>query len=128
MKKVTIDRSKWRFGGVEFYDLCGPTALRNSKGYKCCLGFACEQLSGINLAEVRNSEYLATPSGFPFDFNGIFTYVKDKHTVKSDLPWVVKAIRINDKPELSRKEREDRLTELFYANGIELEFVGEYLV
>jgi len=36
------------------------------------------------------------------------------------------AIRIYDSPDLTRAQRESKLTELFYAEGIDLVFEGEY--
>ena len=39
----TIDRATWRNGGDK-HDQAGAVRLKNSLGFKCCLGFVCEQL------------------------------------------------------------------------------------
>ena len=46
MKKVVVDRSRWRYGGghllKSFNNL--TTRLLDEKGKMCCLGFTCQQV------------------------------------------------------------------------------------
>ncbi len=62
ISEVIIDRSKWRCGAERAYSLGdddeishgkGDTMLLNDEGYKCCLGFACEQLGGCSEDELH---------------------------------------------------------------------------
>ena len=138
---VRINRSKWRFGGGGFYDfdkdertldrLLGKTALLNSEGYKCCLGFAVKQL---------------IPTVKQFDLEGRYNpgdlvltkpvkSFKNAHLLLNDeggsKVWTEDAVCINDdfdenddRPSL--EDRENKLIALFKENGVTLEFYGKY--
>ena len=140
--KLTIDRSKWRFGGVfwsaDHIKKIGITRLLNDQGNMCCLGFlslACgykeEDISGYIDPEaiVRHQE-----AGNKFPQWAIKTkelwrengWQSDYRAFNSEL--ISKMIRTNDMPKshLPHEEREVKLTDLFSEAGVEVTFTGEY--
>ena len=144
MKKpeVIVERSKWRFGGrnlndrisidnVNLVEIFGHTKLSNYEGYRCCLGFACQQLApSLTDADILNKFY---PNALTIYFDkekikNLYGLMFREGIVHEDLveyPWVRQAAKINDSS-LSFKERECKLIDLFAENGINLSFAGEY--
>lgn len=126
MKKVRINRAKWRSGGdlSESYTGEGDTYLVNDEGYRCCLGFACHQLSNLNLQQLT---CIAEPGGLQ-------TVIPLLNYIDNDYGWNCmentdfsdECVAINDDATITSKQREYKLKRKFKANGIELEFYGEY--
>jgi hypothetical protein len=112
--KVTIDRSKWRTGGI--YDSAtgrGATKLLNNEGYMCCLGFCCKA-AGCSDEDIMN---VISPAGvYRLNFGG---------SSLRDSRFDCNAMKINDS-NLTREVKEQRLLELFKDSSFEIEFTGEY--
>jgi hypothetical protein len=123
MNKLIIDRSKWRTGslGKEPTGL-GPSMLRNSEGFKCCLGFFCEQALG--------TEDIDMECGMPDLFLRHNPSSREKLSLlvhgKFNSEFANQAARINDSGN-TRKVREDLLTDHFAEKGIEVVFEGQYV-
>lgn len=118
MKTVVIDRSKWRTGGFNFEAPktgIGETVLCNMEGFKCCLGFAVQQVEKVDEDSILHSpqpkEYYQTH--------------KAKGGINIFAPIEDEAIDINDGI-LPLKEKEAKLIPLFAKIGIDLQFVGKY--
>lgn len=135
---VTVDRSKWRCGGVTpTRHGEGRTLLLNSEGYQCCLGFACEQM-GLERHQLIN---VGAPSKY-IDFYCLhdrdswqpvvdklrpYMYVVDDEHLGIK-PVVVTCVTINDDIGMSntREEREAKLVEATKDAPFTFRFVGEY--
>ena len=133
MKKITIDRSKWRRGGDTQED-AGETCLLNNEGFMCCLGF-------IALAEGFDEDEIlcaGEPSDMKIAWNAearrmaenLLEFEMDDEEDDGEIPEVLtkeiveKAIKINDDEHYPPDDlyREQILKGLF--RGIyELEFV-----
>lgn len=139
--KIVIDRSKWRTGGNHiprypkesrtYSTGQGMTLLRNDDGFKCCLGFVCEQSLPESVEQLTNSAYPRTLSyRIGQAIPGMTEQVPSSLFV--DRPSFVNtqladdAALINDNPYTSPQEKEAKLLELFQDSMFELEFVGEY--
>lgn len=124
MKKdyLIIDRAKWRTGGNPIlnpnYTGEGSTHLLNDQGYMCCLGFRCEQM-GIPEQHLLN---VGMPSGL-YNLYDIPDLINESG---KNSEFAVQAVRINDDPSLSTKEREKAITEHFKKIGVIVEFKGRY--
>lgn len=124
--KVTIDRSKWRTGDEgQFATGKGPTQLRNTQGFKCCLGFICRTIQPRT--KITNCSYpYTTGVAVPLltepnpDYKGLEYEYAFLH---SDLSR--EAAAINDNEELTLRQKEKALKALFKDTPIALEFVGE---
>jgi len=106
MKTLTIDRDRWRRGGIRRNHTHGPTYLLNDEGYMCCLGFdalAC----GVTPYEMRGAYG-----------PGEVTTMSDEYR---ETRWrsgvVLDAMEVNDNPNLSELERETKLIPLLKAIG-----------
>jgi hypothetical protein len=100
----------------------------------CCLGFvglACGQeeksLLGIN-SPVHTMDLAMWPEGFIDDCDYENDEDEDDDEDKDYAPYcdsdlVEKAMRVNDNPDITDSEREQRLTEILSKLGVELEFV-----
>jgi len=129
MNKLIINRSKWRTGtvGKEPTGL-GPSMLKNSEGFKCCLGFFCEQALGTEDIDME----CGMPDLFlrhnPSNREKLSLLVHDKfdtyYFINSE--FANQAARINDSGD-TRKVREDLLTDHFAEKGIEVVFEGQYV-
>ncbi len=128
MKKVAIDRSKWRFGGDEDDDLVedrGPTLLLNDAGNMCCLGFAAKQLAGLDDKDMSSA---IDPGDLEFELKPL--NYKDNISGRircSDFTF--NAAWINDKEisSISNSKREKGLIEHFVSVDIELTFYNDYI-
>lgn len=134
MKKITIDRSKWRRGGDNQED-AGETELLNELGFMCCLGFIC-LAEGFSKTEIL---YAGEPSDIRVDVwdetcrekaANLLEFEMDDEEDDGEIPEVLtkeiveKAIKINDDEHYAPDDlyREQRLKSLF--RGIyDLEFV-----
>ena len=120
---VRIDRSRWRNAGHDM----GLTKLLNEQGYMCCLGFACQQLGGLEDKEIYMR---ASPMGTAcstqrilrnkklIQYNSRYAYFRNSLLAEQ-------AMLINDK-DMPESERELKLVNLFADHDIKLEFYGEY--
>lgn len=131
IKKVVIDRSKWRRGGDK-QENAGETCLLNPQGFMCCLGFI-SLVEGFTEEEIFNA---GEPSDMSIKWDAearqkaenLLEFELDDQDdenpfiLSSDI--VEKAIRINDDEGYAPNDllREQRLKGLF--KGIyDLEFV-----
>ncbi len=124
MKKVLIDRSHWRNARQDrFAHSFGETFLLNDEGYSCCLGFACQQLGGVQKYEMNN---ICFPSDLNFKVTSLNEPSKRYESCFVDTRLSQKAIHINDDRHLSDEDREKALKSLFSKYSIKLEFTGEF--
>lgn len=123
MLEVTIDRQKWRTGGLAGGERCtgtGPTMLLNEDGYMCCLGFAASQIAQFDPALMHGRQ---TPKSLNII---IPTLTSSDERGLLDTQFTGEAMWINDNPDLTTEQREESLIALFKENGIELTIQGEY--
>lgn len=137
-KKFTIDRSKWRCGGDSSVTMrgVGDTELLNPEGFMCCLGQVSKQcgVSDGELLERLTPRVLAHESAkkvspFLVEIKKLKRYEEgdeDPLWHKRATALCETAMNINDDMSRSDEEREKDLTNLFAANGYELEFVGAF--
>lgn len=129
MNKLIIDRSKWRTGADNQQATgLGPTLLRNNQGFKCCLGFFCEQALGnisVDLFGVL-PHYVVLSN--PNTFDKLSLLVEKRHNGYFNTnDFGSKAAEINDATNMTRKGRENQVTRHFAEKGIEVVFEGEYV-
>lgn len=117
--KLIIDRQTWLRG--EGWD--DSFLLRPEDGKMCCLGFLSDQC-GVPLKAISDAQT-------PVDLSAIhrsllpeflFRELEDDRDVHSK--ECMELMQINDNQNLDPKEREDKLTEVFTANGIEVQFIN----
>ena len=127
MKKLIIDRSKWRTGGGcnsknETGD--GATKLLNKEGYMCCLGFACIQ-SGVPEDKMLDR---GTPSSLAdyIDWKDLYPLIPHLIVSGVNTLFSAKAMALNDDQAIDSSERERRITKHFAEIGTEVEFTGQY--
>lgn len=125
MPEVKIDRAKWRSGSEgQYSNGKGESCLLNEDGYRCCLGFAAQQLGGLSDKDLLNKlmpVYLMREIPrltVRDDGSGFLPY--------SNTEFSKEAANINDSSWIIREQRERSLTQLFAEAGIELTFYGEY--
>lgn len=110
MKTITIDESKW---------ICwdhgeGFVRLENKLGFKCCLGFATEQLKpGVSIKD--HFEPMDMCKKIPK-----LTILKGGMYLNT--PFASKAMKINDDCSITYSERKKQLRALFKENGLRLVF------
>lgn len=128
---LIINRSKWRTGGdpditdstnkKENVTGKGDTQLLNNEGFMCCLGFRCQQM-GIPKKDLLN---IASPNGLKdWDIPDLLTTSPFGTVINSK--FTMEAIRINDKADISSKEREKQIKEHFAKRNIIVVFTGKY--
>lgn len=127
-KKIYIDRSKWRTGQMELRHLeagqhatgKGDTRLINPQGYKCCLGFVCQQAGPRQkLTDKFDPKNLGEP------VPGLsFRDVDDMQLTKLSK----QAINVNDDEMTTAKQKKQKLRSLFKDSPYQLVFEGEYTV
>lgn len=118
--RVVIDRAKWRTGDIGPNKTgAGGTYLKNSEGYKCCLGFICEAVK-------PELDFLLVAQ--PGDLTSPVEGLNMLECAENDRYWntqlSLKAMNINDDGSLLLFERELKLQELFKDSPYELEFVN----
>lgn len=124
MTKLIIDRSKWRTGGsgqnvgLDLNNMFGDTQLLNEKGFMCCLGFYCLQISELSPNEIRE---IALPSGL--DRLHMVEELVNNHDGESE--FAERAVFINDSSD-PNDLKESQLKQLFETREIELEFINDY--
>ncbi|UOF79562.1 hypothetical protein [Bacteriophage sp.] len=128
-KKVTIERPKWNFGaeiGSEARRVMGPLCyLLNGTGYRCCLGFAIQQLYRHYTGGELPAEAILWKN-MPGKVEAS-RYTPELVEGTTDSAFSIIAARINDSVGEEHTEREHKLQKLFQEHGIELEFAGQYL-
>lgn len=112
LTEFTVIRSQW----LHNPNSPAESGLIVKDGHKCCLGFACEAM-GIEIKVGMKMPYEATKEISPLTvFNSICNGI-----YSTDL--ALRASTINDSKELTMKQKEEQLTELFASNGITIKFV-----
>lgn len=113
LTEFTVIRSQW------LHNPNSPTesGLIVEDGCKCCLGFACEAM-GIEIKVGMKMPYNASKELSVFVEHDEF--LNDHNSTELAL----RASTINDSKELTMKQKEEQLTELFASNGITIKFVN----
>ena len=117
--QFVVYRNNWRHGGCN-HQKHGFTSLLNNKGYRCCLGFVCQQL-GVSDEGLMD---IGTPRCINDNEQNLLKGVLFFYGLNNMLAF--NAVIENDNKHLSNSERERRLTALFKEHGHELVFEGEY--
>lgn len=104
--KYVIDRKTWRRPGKGR----GDTQLENKLGYKCCLGFICEQSGIPNILNVDVPSDLLKPDREKVNWI--------THKVETSF------IEANDSYLISDNIREEQIKELAAEHGHEIEFIN----
>lgn len=121
MKKLVIDRSKWRTGQRgENASGDGITMLLNFEGYMCCLGFFCNA-SGIHREDLVG---VGAPDELDKQFFSKIPLLISEVNIRSQFTDI--AIEINDNEDMCREEREDQIRVHFASEGIKVEFINDY--
>jgi len=131
----TVDRSKWRSGGDGKNKIgIGATALLNPSGFMCCLGQTCNQLGVKKVDLVKLGEPSEIDSDKYKKFPDIFVDIEEDYSYDDEYPIELSfsnsklsedAMEINDDEDISQKEREKRLRNLFKEHGHKIKFIGE---
>lgn len=110
IKQFTIDRRNW-----------GMRALLNKNGTMCCLGHLAKAC-GLPDASLRtdDGDSLALPRSHFADAGYPAKFARNNFDVQH------LAAEINDNDNMSRPEKEQRITTLFKAHGIKVKFVGKF--
>ena len=125
--EFTIDRSKWRCGGVHNKNSRGKggTSLLNEEGFMCCLGQTCRQV-GIEKEDLlKKNEPRQIDTKLHTKNLGIFVESRGLFSTFMDTELSKSAMIINDTSFLNQKERESKLRELFKRHGHKIKFVGK---
>lgn len=124
--KFVVNRAKWRAGDEgENAVGKGPTSLRNSDGFMCCLGHCALQL-GAKPSEIldcgmpnevtdKNGNYKVLP---------VIAVAVNGQGYSRDSSLSEQAAEINDDDKLTQAQRERKLKTLFSKFKHKLEFVG----
>jgi hypothetical protein len=118
--QVVVDCKTWRRGGgaqdgVSLTEQFGLTCLLNSKGYKCCLGFAALQL-GYTEEEILD---VRGPGGLPRPGNILCT----ENGQRTD--FSEEAMSTNDNSLISDQQRMEKLQQIGEEHGVEFEFINQ---
>lgn len=114
--KFTVRRKNWLRGK-------GDALLLNENGSMCCLGFlgrACglKKKDMLELGTPEDVDIEEPDKGTQFPYS-----IVDKHDYfMGNTGLCYEIIDVNDAPNLSSKEREQKLTKLFAEGGIEVTF------
>lgn len=122
MTQLQIDRNIWLRGeGFQVSRL-----LRSSDKKRCCLGIALgsEGIPDVLLQDVGSPVALARNCGLtmPQPYQWLMDWHDDSSARHST--DATTAMETNDDRNLSAQVREDRLTEIFARNGIEVTFIN----
>lgn len=119
MQTLVIDRSKWRNGSQD-EEKYGETMLLGQDGMKCCLGFEAMRC-GLTERQIRGKQ---SPSDVAPSNRKKIPHLVDEYSFYNQSCFSINAIEINDEADISKKDREARLKELFAEQNIKLKFVG----
>lgn len=115
--KLIIDRSRWLRGNAENSSLLDP-----SSGHMCCLGFLAKACG----ASDEVIEEAPGPAEVPTDVKWPVGLVYQNPAVDEKLWWNTevgkKLMNVNDDEGLNEMIREEKITNLFFSIGIEVEF------
>lgn len=116
IRKFTIDRAKWRTGRYGAWNhQVGDSKLRNSKGFKCCLGF---YLLACNVKGVTD---IATPKAIR---EKVPSWLRNECADNSDACGEL--MDVNDCCKYIDIKREELVKRRFARQGIEVLFKGKY--
>lgn len=118
MKKLTLDYSKWRCGGIDNPNALGEgyTRMMNEQGFMCCLGQISLQLNESLTPD--DIKYKAFPSSVDRDIPLLSSDAGD--TILTD-----EAISINDDSDTTPNQKIALLQELFNSKGYKLEVINK---
>ena len=127
-KKIYIDRSKWRTGPSDIYEAeigehvtgKGQTQLLNSQGYKCCLGFVCQQAGPRQRIRGKGDPYALEKPVEGLSIRDVVNMIQT--------PLTNKAMYINDDGATTPRQKERLLRSLFKDSPYQLVFEGEYTI
>jgi hypothetical protein len=126
MKKLIIDRSRWRTGGPipsENITGRGSTALQNDIGYMCCLGFWCQQ-AGVPQEIYRLT---ATPGRLYDHMENVGSIVPELiDSEGNNTALAQKLMGVNDDSYTTPEQKEERIIKELALLGMEVEFTGKY--
>lgn len=103
MKKLPINREKWNRGSSE------DSGLRNGAGKMCCLGFDALN-EGSTIEEINGA---GMPSQLHIEIKGITIQRKLNPDLYIDTYIAKELATVNDNSQISDREREERIIELF---------------
>lgn len=133
MKQLVIDRSKWRTGGNKWNGSHGTTALLNSIGYMCCLGFYCLQLGDLTEDKIKRKgdfgDFGSDESLFKNKNIEKVAFVYDENSEDATImntDFSDEAIEINDDGNIDSYTREQKLIEHFKTIDVDVTFINEY--
>ena len=106
--ELVIDRARW-----------GTTALLNTDGTMCCLGFL-SRACGVPYEQMLNVSF--PRYGWANEFGVNIEFVAE---LTADRVHRL-AAEINDNTNYSKEQKETMLIDLFAKNGITLSFTGEH--
>ena len=112
-KVLTIERSKWRRGGINQDSVeWGGTQLRNSKGFMCCLGFAAVAwgIPEEAITFVHDPATLATTfKDVPEDYLKAHCVPDTENVVRkwNNNDWTKNAMYVNDAGDFTDEDREN---------------------
>jgi hypothetical protein len=122
MKKIKINRAKWRTGEGSIYSTgIGETHLINEEYNKCCLGFITCQTVKKKIDSIIGK---VMPDYLDFLVNHLNERKEDSYCF-SPTRLTEDAVTINDSKTSTPHEKELQLKELF-KDVYELEFFGEF--
>jgi hypothetical protein len=123
--KIVVDCATWRRGGnfpttkngkdCSANVAYGATCLLNSKGYKCCLGFAALQL-GYTKEDIFDM-------GGPSRLTGSANILRTEAGKNTD--FSERAMSVNDDSLLNDRQRMKALQEIGRQYGVRFEFINK---
>jgi hypothetical protein len=116
-KTLIIDRKTWAHGG-EVGGQIGESGLLNYYGFKCCLGFAAEQICHASKKEIMS---MIDPSDVPKIFNRGLSWLLDGDN-NSGIAYQL--MFINDKTTITDKSREGKIKRIFAKHDITVKFIN----
>lgn len=125
IKKLTLDYSKWRCGGIAEQMLsnnvlgAGLTALHNQEGFECCIGQFCLQC-GATIGDIIDIGEPADLDKFISPFNN---EINEGRFVNSKLSNDL--IRINDHAFTTPEQKIQEISNLLAEHYIELEVINK---
>lgn len=119
--KVEIKRDRWLRGEGSQYSWL----LESETRHMCCLGFMClafgfTEEDILRVRAPQETRIASEDTGL--DDNPLFTFHVDKARYINSM-LTDEAMNVNDDPDITDLEREEKLIEMFKDHGIKLEFV-----
>ena len=128
MRKVRINRAKWRCGGFLGHgsksgssDIFDPSSTYLNDGeFRCCLGFAANQLGRVSYKDML---YLYSPAALS---KKIEPFSENDGSFLNNTKFAHQCMIVNDDASISNKMREYKLKRKFKSQDIDLQFYGKY--